>query len=234
MTILDSNKELNELIKNGFVEVKSLDDKHVYLFTLNGNQILCDGYPVGHHVNTIDKRMTMLCQDARRAYFIEEILKSIGIIIDDIESSYDVLCSSETYILFCKKSDEIYTFIEFTSEKYYDFGKSLRVVKLDLITNNLIYDRIDLNELKHYHLDSKISEFTLNEINNSWLNRKILTQNNLYDVIAEDVPKSKCGTAWNDMNKFGNFVNVLNVDKLDRNICEVEIFENEKTKIYYL
>ena len=234
MTILDSNKKLNELIKNGFVEVKSLDDKYVSLFKLNGNQILCDGYPVGQHANTIDKRTDMLCRDARRAYFIEEILKSIGIIIDDIESSYDVLCSTETYIVFCKKSDEIYTFIEFTNEKYYDFGKSLRVVKLDLITNDLIYDRIDLNELKHYHLDSKISEFTLNEINNSWLNRKILTQNDLYDVIAEDVPKSKCGTAWNDMNKFGNFVDVLNVDKLDRNICEVEMFENEKPKIYYL
>ena len=234
MTILDSNKKLNKLIKNGFVEVKNLDDKYVSLFTLNGNQILCDGYPVGQHANTIDKRMTMLCQDARRAYFIEEILKSIGIIIDDIESSYDVLCSTETYIVFYKKSDEIYTFIEFINEKYYDFGKSLRVVKLDLITNNLIYDRINLNELKHYHLDSKISEFTLNEINNSWLNRKILTQNHLYDVIAEDVPKSECGTAWNDMNKFGNFVDVLNVDKLDRNICEVEMFENEKKKIYYL
>ena len=67
MTILDSNKELNELIKNGFVELKSLDDKYVSLFTLNGNQILCDGYPVGQHANTIDKRMNMLCQDARRA-----------------------------------------------------------------------------------------------------------------------------------------------------------------------
>lgn len=66
------------------------------------------------------------------------------------------------------------------------------------------------------------------------MDTKILTKNNLYDVIAEDVPKSKCGTAWNDMNKFGNFVNVLNVDKLDRNICEVEMFENEKPKIYYL
>ena len=234
MTVLDSNKELNELIKNGFVEVKSLDDKYVSLFTLNGNHILCDGYPVGQHANTIDKRMDLLCNDARRACFIEEILKSFGIIITEIESKYDVLCSSETYIVFCYNDGYSYSFIEFSNEKYYDFGKSLKVVKLDLTTNNLIYDRIDLKELKHYHLDSKISKFTLNEINNSWLNRKILTQNNLYDVIAEDVPYSRCGTAWNDMNKSGNFVDVLNVDKLDRNICEVEIFENEKPKIYYL
>ena len=232
MTILESNKQLNELITNKIYLAQYKN--YVSSLTLNGKYILCDGEPVGPHANTIDKRMNMLCQDARRAYFIEEILKSVDIIINDIESSYDVLYSDERYIVFCKKSDDSYTFIEFFNEKHYDAGKSLRVVKLDLTTNNLVYDRIDLIELEHYHLDGKISQFTLNEINNSWLNQKILTQNNLYDVIAEDVPYEQFGTAWHYMNKSGNSIDDLNVDKLDKNICEVEMLENEKKYIYYL
>ena len=138
MTILENNKKLNELIKNGFVEIKNSDDKYVSCFTLNKNYILCDGYPVGNHANTIDKRMNLLCNDARRACFIEEILKSFGIIITEIESKYDVLCSTETYIVFCYKDDYSYNFIEFSNEKYYDSGKTLRVVKLDLTTILLV------------------------------------------------------------------------------------------------
>ena len=36
------------------------------------------------------------------------------------------------------------------------------------------------------------------------------------------------------MNKSGSFVDNLNVDKLNNNICEVEMLENEKPYVYYL
>lgn len=232
MTILEANKQLNELIANKIYLEQY--QNYVSSWTLNGKYILCDGFPVGLHANTIDKRMDMLCQDARRAYFIEEILKSVDIIINDIESSYDVLCSTETYIVFCKKYDDNYTFIEFSNNKYYDSGLYLKVVKLNLKSNDLIYDRIDLTELKHFHADSKISKITLNEINKKWLNKN-LTQNDLYDVIAEDAKLPKCACAWRGMDKYGNYVSDIDINKLDRNICEIEnTVENEKPKIYYL
>lgn len=232
MTILEDNKQLNELITNKIYLEQ--DQNYVSSWTLNGKYILHDGFPVGPHANTIDKRMDMICKNARRAYFIEEILKSVDIIINDIESDYDVLCSTETYIVFCKKCTDNYTFIEFCNNNYYDSGLGLKVVKLDLKSSDLIYDRIDLTELKHFHADSKISTFTLNEINKKW-STKNLTQNDLYDVIAEDAKLPKCACAWHGMDKYGDYVSDLDINKLDRNICKIyDIVEDKKPKVYYL
>lgn len=233
MTIVEANKELNELITNKIFIKQYPNCDYVSSWALNGKYILCDGSPVGSHANTIDKRIDLLCQNARRAYFIEEILKSIGIVIKDIESSYDVLCSTDIYIVFCKKSNDNYTFIEFGNNKYYDAGIYLKMVKLNLNNNDLIYDRIDLNELKHYHANSKISEFTLNEINNKW-STKNLTQNDLYDIVAIDAPYNKDRAAWNGMCNYGKFVQNLDVNRLNRNVCEVEEVDAGKKYIYYL
>ena len=235
MRILDKNRELNQLITNGRVEVNYPNDNHSYLYTLNGNYILCDGEPVGLHANTIDKRMDLLSQDARRACFIEEILNKAGINIDNIESDYDVLCSDKRYIVFFNQRNNYLTFIEFKSDENIDcdYGVFLKVVKLDLDNNELIYDRFDLINLNYYHSISKISKYTLKKINESW-STKILTQNDLYDIKAEDTPYPTYGCSWNAMDNYGQYIGKINIDQLDTNICEVkEKVNSNKTYIYY-
>ncbi len=234
MTILEKNKIINELITKGYTKVAYRISKDVCEYKLIDNKLYCDDMPCGEHANTIEKLLSILCYDARRALYIEEILKSCNVIIDDIESNYDIINSDEVYIAFCKRDNNKFNFIEFANERFYDSGKYIRVVKLDLNTNDLIYDRINLKELKHYHKDSKISKFTLNEINNSWP-KDYLTQNHLYDVMAEDALLSKNACAWNSMTEYGDLVGDINIDKLNKNICEVEETSNkEKRRIYYI
>ena len=237
MTLQEENKQLNELITKGYYEDGT--EKETILYTLKDKYIYMDDFKCGPEGNTVEKRMNFISRDARRAFFIEEILKSVGIIINDIEINYDVICTSDSYIVFLKKEDKKYTFIEFSNSIYYgenlkydsEIARVLRVIKLDLNNNDLIYDQIDFENLKHYHADSKISDYTLDIINKKWATKN-LTQNDLYDIIAYDVQPSKSGCAWNNMNNYGEVTDSIDTSKLDKNICYSLGYS--RPKIYYL
>ena len=235
MTILEKNRLFNILITNGYAERKETNDDFVFKYTLNGNVIHCIDRFAEYNMN-IDYMINSISNDARRAYFIEKILKSVGIVIGDIEEKYNILISSSYDFVLCKKENNSYTFVEFNDQyldDYAGYGKDIKVVKLNLDNNDLTYDHIDLVEFKYYHADSKISEYTLSKIGR-W-GKYRLTQNNLYDVIAEDAQMPKYECAWNGMNQYGNLICDLDINKLDRNICGMEnIVENEKIKVYYL
>jgi hypothetical protein len=234
MTILDKNRDINELIKNGILKKKYLDDEHEYTFTLKGRYILCDGFITGSEYNTIDKRLDCLSQEARRAYYIQKIFEAVGITINDLESNYRVQSFANCETLFKRKSGNIYTFIELITSYYADYGKSLKMVSLDVDSGNLVYDRIDLEELKHYHAESKISDFTLNRINLYW-DRKWqkdgLNQNDLYDVTAADAPKKEFHCAWDSMDNYGEYVSDLDTEKLDKHVCKVIKYQDGTANI---
>ena len=45
----------------------------------------------------------------------------------------------------------MYIFIEYENEQFLECGKELRVIKLDLINNDLIFDRIDFEKFAYFH-----------------------------------------------------------------------------------
>ena len=45
------------------------------------------------------------------------------------------------------------------------------------------------------------------------------------------MPKNQC--AWIGMYEYGNYVCDLDINKLDKNICEIDN-SNDKVKVYYL
>ena len=229
MTILEKNKMFNKLITNGYVQKKEEKGNMIYKYILNKNKIHCIDRFCEYDINT-DYMINNISLDARRAYYIENILKSVGIIINDIEENYDVLASSSFDIVLCKNENNIYTFIEFNDQCYDNYGKNIKIVKLNLNSRNLKYDHIDLQELKYYHADSKISNYTLSKMD-KWKKYRI-TQNNLYDVMAKDTQKKEFTCAWESMNQYGDFICDLDINKLDKNIFEIKKEEGNKTKIY--
>ena len=225
-TIVESNKKINQLIVNKHFEVKYPYRDQTYTYTLEKGKIFCDGYPLGISFNTIDKWMYNLGRDAMCAHFIEMVLNAVGITISNIEKEYDVLSSSiNGYFEICKRVGDHYIFIELNSYSSDnidtdDIGKYIRFVEFDLTTKDLSFDRIDLERLKHYHADGKISEYTSRAFS-LYKNRSEVSNNDLYDVIAEGVPKSEYNSPYASMNNYGELVGDIDVDKLDKKVCKV-------------
>ncbi len=233
MTLLEKNRMFNILIATGYVERKETNDDFTYKYILNGNIIHCMDRFAEYDIN-LDYMINSISHDARRIYYIKEILRTLGILIEDLEEKYSIIVSSSFDLVLCKKENNSYSFIEFNDQydDYDNYGKDIKVVKLDLNTCDLTYDHIDLIELKYYHSDSKISQYTLSKID-KWEKHR-LTQNNLYDVMAEDTQMPKYGCAWDSMRTYGNYICDLDISKLDRNICVLEETSSKKRKIYYL
>ena len=241
MTILEDNKRINQLITKGYYDVKELDGDHIYKYTLENGYIMCDGF-LGDNNNTLDKRLDSLSFTARRAYFIQEVLKSVGINIPDIETNYHVLISLfKTWVVFLKYADDEYTYIQLFNNEYLDYSKNLCVYKLNMKTNKLIFDRIDFEELKYYHKESEISKYTLNCIKNKWIKKGYYSHNDLYDVFPIEFDKEDGSFPNANMYEYGDYICDLDIDKLDKNICEIETlcsggkyYRHEKPKIYFL
>ena len=230
MTIIEKNRLYNTLITTGYAERQEENDSFVFKYSLDGNIIHVMDRFARYDIN-VDWMINDISCDARRAYYIKEVLKSVGIIIDDLEEKYNVIASTSFDIVFCKKDHGSYTFIEFYDDSKDEYGKNIRIVKLDLNTNNLTYDHVNISELKYYHADSKISEFTLSKVEN-WQKVR-LTQNHLYDVMAADVKRPQYKVAWTAMINYGEYVCDLDIKRLDKNICEID-YTYEKPRIYYL
>lgn len=217
MTIKERNNEINMLIKNGRYESVFLDETYVY--ELKDNKIYLDN----RYSSNLDIWLDTLSFNARRAYYIEEILKSINIDIGNIESDYHLTYSSETNMIFYQKNESTYTFIEFFNELFIESGKNICVVKINLNNNDLTFDRIDIHQGKHYHADSKLSQETLEAIyNDSAWKRKTLSHNCLYDIKAEDCPSSKYSSLYTNMSDYGNYISNLNLESLDKSIFDVQ------------
>lgn len=243
MTLVEENKKLNELIRNRRIEYTS--DKTSYVDELNGDTITrtyatCDK----PFKRSLERELDRLSSNARSAYFIQKLLDAIGIQIDNIETEYNrIICSLDCFIIFYLKKGNTYTFIELWGRQdthYGDSFDSLTVTKLDLDSTAFIYDRIDIKESKHYHADSKISDYTLAVIDQIWSKKEHIGQNDYYNVVAQDSPKNPkkpwvaLGQRCVVDSNYGEYISDLDIDKLDKSVCMVKVDDNNKPqKIYY-
>lgn len=223
-TIADKKKDFERLMKDGFFEKNCVDAS--YRFTLKDGQVIYsaiqeDGTLYQLNTVSLDEYKNALYKRIYFAQFIEELFKSVGIEIGSIESDYYVLteyCSR----IYGKKEGDTYIFIELLIHPIMKQALRLNLVKFNMNTRDLSFDRIDLKELKHYHTDSKISEYTYNEFKKHEAREHwYLSHNDLYDVLAEEVPRNKTGCAYAAMEEYGELVGDFDADKLDKNFCKV-------------
>lgn len=221
MTILEKNKKINELLANGYVETKKENDDFVFKYSLKGSKVHCEERFMNYDTH-FDNLMSNISDIARCAYYIEKVLESVGIIIKDIEYDYKIAASSSWDNVFYKKDNNKYTFIVLRKGYICDdmYGKDIRVAELNLDTNELIYDYIDIDNLKYYHTSKQISD-KLISIVETWKNMRI-TQNDFYDV-DDEIPEIKNISIPQN----------LNINKLDKNVFEVEKYlTSEKVRVY--
>ena len=239
MTLVEQVRELNKLIKDKSLE--EVYDGKVYHTTVKDNHIYFEGELVGEEYNTIEKRMNINSLIARQEYYIQESLRTVGIDIPDIETDYDILCQSvKNYLVLLKKTNNMYIFIEYENEQFLECGKELRVIKLDLINNDLIFDRIDFEKFAYFHKESKISDYTLERIKYYWIPKGYDSHNDLYDVMPAELEKCDNNCAYASMDNYGDYVCDLDSSKFNKDICEEEVFrvlgnyyKVEKPKIFY-
>lgn len=227
MTILEKLKEINNLIKNG----KAVRDKNVidgterYIYTREGNKVFVEGYQT-----TIDKMLSEVSNESRIAFAIENILKSVGINITNIEKDFDISASSDIYSVFSNKDGNKYTFIEYSAIYAFEYVDSLILIRMDMDTKELIYDRFDFETLKYYHANSKISEYTLSKVDR-WKDKECLNQNDLYEVMASDVLKEDGFSAYVNMRKYGKEVSNIDINKLDKDVFDFDYRYGDKPEI---
>ena len=232
-SIYERKRLLNNLINNKKVDVIQSGDDHIYKYTLDGNTIFIDGNSVGSDTDTIEKRRNLIIEDERRANYIEKLLSMIGIYIPNIEK-YDIVCSNKSNIVFLKKGSSKCTFIDFTNDLLNEFGISLKVTKLDLINNSVVFDYIDLRELKHYHTSGKLSKYTLDSMKSgqNWTSKN-LSKNDLYDIATEDTPLQDGMCPYDCMTNSASHVGDIDVCDFIWDNYKVNIDKDNKVKVYY-
>lgn len=234
MTLLEEVRELNQLIKEKHIE-KTYNGT-VYHTTLKDGHIYVDGYLVGLDYNTVDKRMDIISRIARQECYIQEVLRTVDIDIPNLETEYDIVCQSiKDYLVLVKKTDEEYIFIEYRNDFFLECGKELRIVKLNLKTNHLIFDRISFKEFAYYHAESMISPYTWERIYNKWIPSGYVNQNDLYDVMPAELEIKPYRCAYSSMDNYGDYVCDLDASKFDRKICTMSMsYRENKPRIFYL
>ena len=180
MNIIDKNRKLNELIKNGYVnEYLGAGGCSMYL---SGKNIFCND----SKYSTLDKEMNELSCLSRVARFIDNILIPAGIIDFEIETGFDVILNildnhSGQYMFF-RKDNGTYTFVECDiNNRKVEAVNIVNVYKFDLNNEMISYDSIDLKEKDYRHDEARIDSLTLSHINH-W--STYFSYNSLYYINA--------------------------------------------------
>ena len=177
------------------------------------------------------------------AYFIYDALKSVGIKIDDIEENYNVIVHSyDDIFILCKKTKRGYTFIDFRCtpstnivDRIKKTGKmprfddvegeiprTIKVTKINSINNTVSFSRLDFNELKYYKGFGNLSEESIKAMR-KWPDKGYISQNDLFDIRAEDTVYNSGCCAYSSMNQYGEFVSDIDTEKLDGGFTKVRV-----------
>lgn len=180
MNIIDKNRKLNELIKNGYVnEYYGAGSCSMYL---SGKNIFCND----SKYSTLDKEMDYLSSLSRVARFLNNVLIPAGIIDFEIETGFDVILNvldnhSGQY-MFLRKDNGIYTFVECNINNRNEEEVNIaNVYKFDLNNEMISYDSIDFKEKDYRHDEARIDSLTLSRINH-W--STYFSYNSLYYIKA--------------------------------------------------
>ncbi len=177
MNIIDKNRKLNELIKNGYVnEYLGAGGCSMYL---SGKNIFCND----SKYSTLDKEMDCLSSLSRVARFLNNVLIPAGIIDFEIETGFDVILDYLRWqYMFLRKDNGTYTFVECDIDNTNGEEVNIaNVYKFDLNNEMISYDSIDFIEKDYRHDEARIDSLTLSRINH-W--STYFSYNSLYYINA--------------------------------------------------
>ena len=156
------------------------------------------------------------------AYFIYDALKSVGIKIDDIEENYNVIVHSyDDIFILCKKTKRGYTFIDFRCTP------STNIVDRIKKTGKMPrFDDVE-GEIPRTIKVTKINSGNLSEESikamRKWPDKGYISQNDLFDIRAEDTVYNSGCCAYSSMNQYGEFVSDIDTEKLDGGFTKVRV-----------